>query len=62
MNKAEMIRILMLLSQLEGYIAGKVSTHVLPAYMAEELLADKIREESCWYQKQKKKFVRLFNN
>jgi hypothetical protein len=48
MNKAEALKILVLLSQLEGYIAGKLSTHVLPDYIAEELaevcelLAEKI--------------------
>lgn len=37
MTNQEYIRILMLLSQLEGYIAGKNSSHSLPDYMSEEL-------------------------
>jgi hypothetical protein len=37
MTKKEYLRILILLSQMEGYIAGKIGTHTLPDYMSEEL-------------------------
>jgi hypothetical protein len=38
MTKEEAIRILMLLSQMEGFLIGKVGNHCLPDYMAEELV------------------------
>ena len=37
MTKEEAIRILMLLSQMEGFLHGKVGNHCLPDFMAEEL-------------------------
>lgn len=51
MTKQEMINMLILLSQMEGFIIGKVGVHTLPDYMAEslsdicELLAKKIKDE-----------------
>lgn len=50
MNKEEMMRILILLSQIEGFVHGKVGIHTLPDYMSEELtdvvnlLAEKIKQ------------------
>lgn len=38
MNKEESLRILVLLSQIEGYIAGKIGSHSLPDCISEELL------------------------
>lgn len=37
MTKEEALRILLLLSQIEGYVAGKLGAHSLPDYMTEEL-------------------------
>ena len=51
MTKDEMMRILILLSQVEGFVHGKVGVHTLPDYMSEELtdivniLADKIKDK-----------------
>lgn len=51
MTKDEMMRVLILLSQVEGFIHGKVGVHTLPDYMSEELtdivniLAEKIKDE-----------------
>ena len=51
MNKDEMMRILILLSQIEGFVHGKVGIHTLPDCISEELidvvemLADKIKDK-----------------
>jgi hypothetical protein len=52
MDKQEAIRILVLLSQMEGFLLGKVGDHCLPDWIAEELsdvcelLAKKVSDES----------------
>ena len=52
MNKDQMLRILVVLSQLEGYIIGRMTPHVLPDYLSKELsdvcelLASKIKEST----------------
>lgn len=37
MTKDEMLRILILLSQIDGIIIGKLGSHTLPDYISEEL-------------------------
>lgn len=37
MNKQELIRIIILLSQMECYVMDKVGSHSLPDYISEEL-------------------------
>lgn len=37
MNKQEMLRVLILLSQMEGYLLGKLGTNTMPDYISKEL-------------------------